>query len=98
MLLPFFFLAGLYVSLNFVLNDEDVGRVYGFDLTGAGVGALAVLGLMFAGAPVPAGARACWCRWRWRAAFAPARRWAAIGLALLALVGGEALLLLDDRG
>ena len=45
-LLPFFFLSGLYISLNFVLNDEDIGRVYGFDLTGAGTGALAVLGLM----------------------------------------------------
>ena len=46
-LLPFFFLSGLYISLCFVLNDEDVGRVYGFDLTGAGTGALAVLGLMW---------------------------------------------------
>ena len=55
-LLPFFFLAGLYISLCFVLNDEDIGRVYGFDLTGAGAGALAVLGLMCGGAPVPPGA------------------------------------------
>ncbi len=45
-LLPFFFLAGLYISLSFVLNDRHIGRVYGFDLTGAGIGALAVLALM----------------------------------------------------
>ena len=45
-LLPFFFLAGLYVSLCFVRNDAEIGRVYGFDLTGAGIGSLAALGLM----------------------------------------------------
>jgi hypothetical protein len=45
-LLPFFSLAGLYVSLCFVLNDHEIGRVYGFDLTGAGAGSLAALGLM----------------------------------------------------
>ena len=45
-LLPFFFLAGLYVSLCFILHDHEIGRVYGFDLTGAGVGSLAALGLM----------------------------------------------------
>jgi len=28
-LLPFYFLAGLYVSLNFVLHDAEIGRVYG---------------------------------------------------------------------
>ena len=46
-LLPFFFLAGLYVSLSFVLNGDRIGTVYGFDLTGAGAGAALVLGLMF---------------------------------------------------
>ena len=45
-LLPFFFLAGVYISLSFVLNPTRIGRVYGSDLTGAGVGALAVLALM----------------------------------------------------
>ncbi len=45
-LLPFFFLTGLYISLTFVLNDDRVARVYGFDLTGAGAGAALVLGLM----------------------------------------------------
>ena len=45
-LLPFFFLAGVYISLSFVLNPASIGRVYGIDLTGAGLGARAVLGLM----------------------------------------------------
>ena len=47
-LLPFFALAGLYVSLTFVLNDRRVGLAYGFDLTGAGLGAACVLALMLA--------------------------------------------------
>ena len=45
-LFPFFFLAGLFISLCFVLNDSMLGKVYGFDLTGAGVGAMVALGLM----------------------------------------------------
>ena len=46
-LLPFFFLTGIYISLCFVLNDDRVARVYGADLLGAGAGAALVLGLMF---------------------------------------------------
>ena len=45
-LLPFFFLTGLYISVTFVLNEDRIARVYGFDLTGAGAGAALVLGLM----------------------------------------------------
>ena len=45
-LFPFFFLAGVFVSLCFVLNDTALGRVYGFDLTGAGVGSMVALALM----------------------------------------------------
>ena len=45
-LFPFFFLAGIFVSLCFVLNDTALGRVYGFDLTGAGVGSMVALALM----------------------------------------------------
>jgi MFS family permease len=45
-LFPFFFLAGLFISLCFVLNDGVLGKVYGFDLTGAGAGAMVALGLM----------------------------------------------------
>lgn len=46
-LFPFFFLAGLAVSLNFVVHWRDVGRVYGFDLLGAGLGAAVALALMW---------------------------------------------------
>ncbi len=94
-LLPFFFLAGLFVSLSFVLNDTQIGRVYGYDLTGAGVGALVVLGLMFVVQPfnlvaclLPPLAVA--------SVLASRRRGAAVLAAVLALAAGEALLLLDD--
>ncbi len=46
-LLPFFFLAGVFVSLSFVLNADRIGHVYGYDLTGAGAGAALVLAAMF---------------------------------------------------
>ncbi len=46
-LFPFFFLAGLAVSLNFVVHADQVGRVYGYDLLGAGTGAVLALVLMF---------------------------------------------------
>lgn len=46
-LFPFFFLAGLAVSLNFVVHADQVGRVYGYDLLGAGTGAVLALLLMF---------------------------------------------------
>ena len=45
-LFPFFFLAGLAVSLNFVARPERIGFVYGYDLLGAGAGAVAALLLM----------------------------------------------------
>jgi hypothetical protein len=46
-LFPFFFVVGLYVSLVFVVNARQIGRVYAADLAGAGLGAVAVLALMF---------------------------------------------------
>ncbi|MDQ0464939.1 spermidine synthase [Caulobacter ginsengisoli] len=46
-LLPFYFLTGLYISLTFVMNASQIGRVYGYDLLGAGAGAALALGLMF---------------------------------------------------
>ncbi|MFO1027747.1 MAG: hypothetical protein U1E70_21430 [Acetobacteraceae bacterium] len=46
-LLPFFFLAGLFISLSFVRYSDRIGLVYAFDLTGAGVGAAAILGAMY---------------------------------------------------
>lgn len=95
-LLPFYFLAGLYVSLCFVLNEAAVGRVYGYDLTGAGAGALLVLALMFFVHPfrlVPCLlvllAAATLFAWRWRRVVLPT--------AALALVGGGALLLFGDE-
>ena len=90
-LLPFFFLAGLFVALSFVLNPRRLNLVYGYDLTGAGLGALLVLALM---AVVPPFALpACLL-----VALVPAavgRR--ALPAAVAALLAGEALLLLDDR-
>ncbi|MBV8398047.1 MAG: hypothetical protein JOZ17_04825, partial [Acetobacteraceae bacterium] len=95
-LLPFFFLTGVFVSLSFVLNASEIGRVYGYDLTGAGVGALVVLGLMFVVHPfflvpcllLPLAASAFFAPGRWRVA-------GIIG-ALAALLAGEALLLLAN--
>ncbi len=46
-LFPFFFLVGLYVTLYFVLYNDEIGRVYAFDLAGAGLGAALGLALMF---------------------------------------------------
>ncbi len=46
-LLPFFFLAGLFIGLSFVLNARRIGLMYGWDLGGAGIGAAAVTALMF---------------------------------------------------
>ncbi len=92
-LLPFFFLGGLYISLSFVLNPTAIGRVYGFDLVGAGLGALAALGLMFVVHPfalvpcllVPLALAACLDR-----------RMPVLVAALVALAGAEAMLILDD--
>ncbi len=93
-LLPFFFLTGLYISLCFVLNESRIGRTYGADLCGAGAGAALVLGLMFVLHPfdlvpallVPLAASAC---------FAPGR-WPALA-GLLALGIAEAALLLGGQ-
>ncbi|HEY0202652.1 MAG TPA: hypothetical protein VGC15_00700, partial [Acetobacteraceae bacterium] len=95
-LLPFFYLTGLYISLCFVLNDDRVGRVYGADLLGAGAGSAAVLGLMtvlhpFALVPallVPL-AVATW--------FAPGRRWLPGVAGVAALAAGVAVLLLTAQ-
>ena len=96
-LLPFFFLAGVFVSLSFVLNAERIGLVYGYDLTGAGAGAAAVLAAMFMVHAfylvplllVPLAASAWFVAGRWRLM--------AAGAAMVALCGGEALLLLDNE-
>ncbi len=96
-LLPFFFLAGVFVSLSFVLNADRIGRVYGYDLTGAGTGAALVLAAMFVLHAfflvpvllVPLAASACFVAGRWR--------WAGAAAAGVALLGAEALLLLDNQ-
>ena len=96
-LTPFFFLAGLFVSMSFVLNAGEIGRVYGYDLIGAGFGAALVLALMyglhpFQLEPVLLGVLAA------AALFTPGRpRWAAIPLALAALAGGVYLLQVGPR-
>lgn len=96
-LLPFFFLAGLFVSLSFVLNAGRIGKVYSYDLTGAGAGAAAMLLAMFFVhafflvplllVPLAASAVFIGRSYRWRSVIAA-------GLALLA---GEALLLADNQ-
>lgn len=93
-LLPFFFLAGLYISLIFIQNHREVGRVYGYDLIGAGLGAATALGLMFVVHPfllapvliVPLALPTL---------FQPGRlNWLGVGLAGAALVAAETILFL----
>ena len=93
-LLPVFYLTGLYISLCFVLNDDRIGRVYGADLLGAGAGSALVLALMFAVHPfllVPVLllllAAASWC--------GPGRHSGVAGAAVLVLC--EAGLLLGSQ-
>jgi hypothetical protein len=92
-LLPFFFLTGIYISLSFILNAREIGRVYAYDLIGAGAGSALVLGLMFALHPfllVPA----LLVPLALSAFFQPARHtWPGVLAAVLALAGGEKLLL-----
>ncbi len=45
-LLPYFFLTGLYIGLYFLMYQRNIPRIYAADLTGAGLGALAILALM----------------------------------------------------
>jgi MFS family permease len=96
-LLPFFFLAGVFVSLSFVLNADRIGQVYGYDLTGAGAGAALVLAAMFVVHAfflvplllVPLAASAWFVAGPWRRV--------GIAAAGVALLGAEALLLLDNQ-
>ncbi len=96
-LLPFFFLAGLFVSLTFVLNPRRIGHVYGYDLTGAAAGSALVLAAMFVVHAfwlvplllVPLAASAL---------FIPGRlRLAGIVATAAALLAGEALLVFDNQ-
>ncbi len=92
-LLPFFFLAGLFISLCFVVNPDRIGLVYGCDLFGAGAGALFAFVLMYVVGPfqlvpmllLPLAASA-----------ALGRRPVAVA-GLLALIACEAILLLHGQ-
>ncbi len=95
-LLPFFFLAGLFVSLNFVLHPGRTGLVYAFDLTGAGAGAALVLALMFVVPPFHLVA-ALLPVLGVAVLFVPGRGWLVVLATLGALAGAEALLLLNDQ-
>jgi hypothetical protein len=95
-LLPFFFLAGLFISLCFVRNAGRIGRVYAADLTGAGIGSILVLGLMYCLSPfalvpalLPALALA--------GAFSSRYAKRAATAAAIALLAGEALLWLGPQ-
>ena len=96
-LLPFFFLAGMLISLNFVLHARRIGVVYGFDLTGAGAGSAVVLVAMYSVhafnlvplllIPLAASAFFVDRRWRIRSVIA----------SLLVLLASEAVLLTDPQ-
>ncbi len=96
-LLPFFFLTGLFVSLCFVLNARRIGLVYGFDLTGAAMGSGGILLAMYAVHPfdlvplllVPLALSAAF--------LSVPRRWMATLAACLALLGAETLLMVDNQ-
>ena len=97
-LLPFFFLAGLFVSLCFVLRPDRIGAVYAADLAGAGAGAAGLMVLMFALPPfrlvaalLPVLAAA--------GLAAPAGRFRRAGMVLapVVLIAAEALLFLGPQ-
>ncbi|TIL50856.1 MAG: SAM-dependent methyltransferase, partial [Mesorhizobium sp.] len=46
LILPFFF-GATCVGLAFCRHPGQIGRVYAFDLAGAGIGALGIVGLLF---------------------------------------------------
>lgn len=97
-LLPFFFFAGLFISLSFVRYADRIGPVYAADLAGAGAGAAGILVAMYVVDAfhlvplllVPLTLAAL-------VAQGPHRRIAGL-CAILALVAGEALLLLGPQG
>jgi len=94
-LLPFYMLAGLFISLCFQADPERLGLVYGTDLIGAGAGALAVLLLMFLVPPFRL--VACLLVPLAAAGFFVAPRGPVLLASLLALGVGEAALLGNDQ-
>ncbi|HQT47728.1 MAG TPA: hypothetical protein PLY97_10945, partial [Acidocella sp.] len=96
-LLPFFFGAGLFISLCFVTQVLRIGRVYAADLAGAGIGSLLVLGAMYVCSPfglvpvlLPLLALAAWFVPRWRLR-------AGVGAGVV-LLGAEVFLALGPQG
>lgn len=95
-LLPFFFLTGVFISLCFILHARRIGRVYGFDLTGAATGSGAVLLAMYLVHPfhlvplllIPLAASALFVAVR--------ARGRSILATLVVLLASEALLLLGE--
>jgi len=94
-LLPFYTLAGLFISLCFQADPHRLGRVYGTDLIGAGAGSFCALLLMFVATPfrlvacllIPLAAAGAFVRPR-----------APVTLAtILALAAGECLLVGHDQ-
>ena len=53
LILPFFF-GATAIGLAFSRFSDEIGRVYAFDLVGAGLGALGIVGLLFALSPTAA--------------------------------------------
>jgi SAM-dependent methyltransferase len=49
--LPFFF-GGSAIGLAFSRFPQDIGRLYAFDLVGAGIGAIGIVGVLFVLSPV----------------------------------------------
>ena len=96
-LLPFFFLTGVFISLCFILQSRRIGLVYGFDLTGAALGAAGVLLAMHLVHPfglvplllVPLAASALFVAVR--------ARGTAIVATLVVLAGAEAVLLFGGK-
>ena len=95
-LLPFFALAGLFISLCFLADSHRIGLVYGVDLTGAGAGGVVVILLMLWVHPFHLVA---WLLLPLAAPglFAARVRPLAAAVTGLALVGGIAGLLLADQ-
>ena len=97
-LLPFFFLAGVFVSLSFVLNADRIGQVYGYRpdrrrrRRGAGAGGDVRGARVLPGAAAAGAAGGERLLRRQDAGAGPAL--AAAGVALL---GAEALLLFDNQ-
>ncbi len=94
-LLPFYSLAGLFISLCFQADPQRLGRVYGTDLLGAGAGSFCALLLMFIATPFRL--VACLLAPLAGACLFVRPRRPVILATMLALAAGETLLIGDDQ-